>query len=199
MKFVADLSDMRIGIQCGDEFTKEKCKNYILESDSVPDFSIEVNPQEVMKEDERGFSFGYRESITVYEKIAEKLPLFGRCVFHGAVITMNDDGYLFTAASGTGKSTHILLWKEYLGKYVDIVNGDKPILNVTEDAVIAYGTPWCGKEDWQKKRKASLKGICIIERGTENSICRLTAKEAILPLYKQIFIPKDGMKVTITL
>ena len=47
---------------------------------------------------------------------------------HGAVIEYEGNGYMFSADSGTGKTTHILLWRKFLGDKVKIVNGDKPFL-----------------------------------------------------------------------
>lgn len=64
---------------------------------------------------------------------------------HGAVVAWKDQGYLFTAPSGTGKSTHLALWKKYLGDQAEVINGDKPFLKVMEDEVWVYGTPWAGK------------------------------------------------------
>ena len=82
-------------------------------------------------------------------------------------------GYLFTAPSGTGKSTHIRLWRQFLGEAGHIVNGDKPFLSVEEGKVFVWGSPWAGKENWQKNRKAPLHGICLLKQGQKNKICRL--------------------------
>ena len=55
-----------------------------------------------------------------------------------------------------------------------------------------YGTPYSGKECWHKNRSANLDSICIVQRGITNKIYKITSEEAILPLYQQIFIPKDN-------
>ena len=48
---------------------------------------------------------------------------------HGAVIRYKGKAYLFTAPSGTGKTTHIRQWlKKAEGTFV--VNGDKPLIKV---------------------------------------------------------------------
>ena len=97
---------------------------------------------------------------------------------HGAVVAWKNQGYLFTAPSGTGKSTHLALWKKYLGDQAEVINGDKPILKVTEDEVWVYGTPWAGKEQWQVNKKVALKGICFLERGEKNSIQKIDSFSA---------------------
>ena len=100
----------------------------------------------------------------------------------------NNDGfgYLFTAKSGTGKSTHARLCREIFGDGAVMVNDDKPLLRITKDGVIAYGTPWDGKHRLSTNTSVPLKGICILERATENHIIRLDTKEQIRSAYPMI-------------
>ncbi|MBO7217893.1 MAG: hypothetical protein J6V50_04250, partial [Clostridia bacterium] len=139
------------------------------------------------------------ESVCIYREIAELLPDFDRTVFHGAAITYRDKGFIFTAPSGTGKSTHIKLWRRYLGKSVDIVNGDKPILRALGDDVFVDSSPWSGKEGWSKNRSAKLHGICVIKRGSENKIYKISGGEALPILIKQIYRPKNPLAFAKTL
>ncbi|MDD7517902.1 hypothetical protein [Ruminococcus flavefaciens] len=44
-----------------------------------------------------------------------KMPDYDTVLFHGSVIAVDGHGFLFTAKSGTGKSTHTRLWREYFG------------------------------------------------------------------------------------
>lgn len=105
---------------------------------------------------------------------------------HGAVISVQGDGYLFTAPSGTGKSTHVSLWKKYIDG-VEIINGDKPFLRVTDHGIWAYGTPWAGKEGWQKNEGVLLKGICLLMRGKENRVSMLVQEQVLAFLIRQIY------------
>ena len=66
---------------------------------------------------------------------------------HGVALCYQQNGYLFLAPSGVGKTTHTNLWKEHLKDKVDIINGDKPILEFTQDKIILHASPWCGKEN----------------------------------------------------
>ncbi|MBT1173184.1 hypothetical protein JS528_07430 [Bifidobacterium sp. MA2] len=112
----------------------------------------------------------YLETLAVFRRIAEYGPMHDRLVFHGATIEVDGRAYIFTAPSGTGKSTHIRLWRRVFGDRVAIINGDKPILRIERDSsggaprVVAYGTPWAGKEGWQRNVSAPLGGICVVER-----------------------------------
>ena len=111
---------------------------------------------------------------------------------HCAVIEYEGKGYAFAAKSGTGKSTHISLWKKRFGKDVNIVNGDKPIMRFLEDGKLyAYGTPWCGKEGFQANTSAPLHAICFLERAPENTIRKIKADEAVMRIFHQILSPED--------
>ena len=78
----------------------------------------------------RIFSPGYLEELAVYRKIAEAMLRYDTFLFHGSVISVDGEAYIFTAKSGTGKSTHTRLWREYLGERAVMVNDDKPLISV---------------------------------------------------------------------
>lgn len=107
------------------------------------DFEREKSAREDTKEGIpiRQFSDAYLETLAVYRKIADYLLSCDTLLFHGSVIAVDGEGYLFTAKSGTGKSTHTRLWREYFGERAVIVNDDKPLLHITDSGVTAYGTP----------------------------------------------------------
>lgn len=77
-----------------------------------------------------------------------------------------------------------------------IINGDKPLISQTisditgESAFTAYGTPWCGKENWGTRDQVKLNAICFIQRGTVNSIRRMTGTEVIQKLFHQLLLPE---------
>ncbi|MBR3811297.1 MAG: hypothetical protein IKJ16_03065 [Agathobacter sp.] len=194
MQFTIKLADCLIAIDSRYDYIKEYCKDYIV-PDEEASMHISVTEQEIQEEQNADkthiFPSSYLETIAVLRKIGEELAKKNRMLFHGVVLSYKEDGYLFTAASGTGKSTHAGLWKKYLKDAVQVVNGDKPILAVEGGRVIAYGTPWAGKEGWQANRKVELKGICIIERGLKNEIHRVNPQQYIDTLFRQIHIPRD--------
>ena len=99
--------------------------------------------------------------------------------------------YLFTAKSGTGKSTHARLWREMLGARAVMVNDDKPLIRVTDQGVLAYGTPWDGKHRLSSNICVPLKAVCILEQSPENHIRRITPTEAMPFLLQQVYRPSD--------
>lgn len=207
MTFTVKLADMYIQIESKYPDLKTFCKDYIVEG-VTPDFSVSWNEDEIWAEKEHetttNFSPTYLETLTALRKISEILPTYKRLLIHGAAITLDDKAYLFTAPSGTGKSTHIRLWKKYLGPRADIVNGDKPFISLDcnesgQMEPYIYGTPWAGKERWQKNRRAPLGGICFLRRGKENKIRRLEPAECLGMLFNQVYLPKDALASQLTL
>ena len=115
-------------------------------------------------------------------------------LFHGSAIAVEEEGYPFTANSGTEKATHTRRWREVFGSRAVMVNDDKPFLELRESGVWLHGSPWSGKHGLDSNISVPLKGICILERGTENRIQK-ASPEAVLPmLQKQSYQPLDGMK-----
>ena len=78
---------------------------------------------------------------------------------------MDGQAVLFTAKSGTGKSTHTKLWRDLFGERAVMVNDDKPLLRILKDGVLVCGTPWDGKHRLSTNCALPLKAICILERG----------------------------------
>lgn len=176
-------------------------QDYVVET-REPDFRISWTKEEVESEQaisEATYSFSYLETLVALRKIAEWLPNQDRLLLHGASISHKNKGYLFTAPSGTGKSTHIRLWRKYLGKQVEIVNGDKPFISLEGEVPYIYGTPWAGKEGWQRNCCVPLSGICIVQRNKTNSIRKMDVSEALPLLFKQIYLPKEAKSLDQTL
>lgn len=134
---------------------------------------------------------GYLETLAIYRKIANQMLDHDTLLFHGSAISVDGEGYLFTAKSGTGKSTHTGYWRQLFGERAVMVNDDKPLLRVMEDHVLVCGTPWNGKHFLGTNICVPLKGICILSRAEENQIRPLPVEEALPMLIQQSHRPKD--------
>ncbi len=165
-------------------------------TDAAPDFTVRTTGTEMKIEDnQQGFSSEYLEFICIYRHIAEQLPAWDAFVCHGAVVAMDGRAYLFTAPSGTGKTTHTQLW---LRRYPDrawILSGDKPILRRTPEGFLACGTPWRGKEDYGVNAELPLQGICLLGRGEENHIEPARPADMFRFLSRQIYFPSDRARL----
>lgn len=190
----------------------EICEKY--RTNELEEFSVSIQPEDITFEGEkseaedkkhgisvRHFSKKYLETLAVYRKISELLIDKDILLFHGSAIAVDGQGYLFTAKSGTGKSTHTKLWRELFGEGAVMVNDDKPLLHITDNAVTVYGTPWDGKHHLSSNISVPLKGICILERDITNHIKRIRKTQAYPMLLQQSYrsINPDKMKKTLEL
>lgn len=206
MEFRMKIADVLMDVSSQYEMLAEYCRDYIVEDSAeevlehlvltmediekeraIAKKSGESVPALGSQQNMPQYSLQYLETLAALRKIADFMPEKDCFLMHGAVIAWENQGYLFTAPSGTGKSTHLALWKKYLGDQAEVINGDKPFLKVREDEVWVYGTPWAGKEQWQVNKKVALKGICFLERGEKNSIQKIDSFSALPFLMRQVY------------
>lgn len=200
------LAGFRVLMDAKYEYTAKLCQDYFTSfSPEEADFTVSVSPEQIEREiaqsREAGVnaSPGYAESICLYRRLCLQLPLKDALLMHAAVISDGTYAYAFTAPSGTGKSTHIRLWRKAFGNSIFVINGDKPILRLIDGVIRVYGTPWCGKEGWQTNTSAPLAAVCFLERGAENRISKLSPIEAVPALMHQIVFPGDGASAKATM
>ena len=187
------------------------CRAYAAD-DCRPDFTVKTGQAEIdferkrlawiqslLGESEPQCSDDYLETVAVCRAVTEKLPAYDTILFHGSAIAVDGKGYIFTAKSGTGKSTHARLWRELLGKRAIMVNDDKPLIRITENGVLVCGSPWDGKHHLSSNIEVPLKAICILERAEENRICEIMREEALPMLVQQAYRPFDPAAMTKTL
>jgi hypothetical protein len=109
---------------------------------------------------------------------------------HSSAVVVDGKAYLFTANSGTGKSTHTGLWLKQFGERAFILNDDKPALRLEDGVWYAYGTPWSGKHDISVNARVPVAGIACLERGEINKIEPFSGRDAVLALLRQCNRPK---------
>lgn len=210
MEFTVCLAGKSIAVTSIYDEVYEFCRNYL--TDKPADISLTVTPDDIIYEKELNiresqfegipvydYPDSYLETLAVYRKIVTKMLDFDTFLMHGAVVAVGDKAWLFTAPSGTGKTTHINLWlKNIPGSYV--VNGDKPLIHVG-DACTVYGTPWAGKEKMNRNVGVKLCGIVFLNRGKDNHIEQVSMSEVLPTLIQQSFRPRDkaGLEKTLTL
>ncbi len=195
------IADFNIAIESRYDYLPRQCEAYLAPEGATPDFKIEVPESEIDREQEAfpRFARGYHESLCAYRRISTEILHRDAFLMHAAVVAVDGKAYAFSAQSGTGKSTHITLWRRYFGERVSIINGDKPIIRRRGDEFIAYGTPWCGKEGWQRNTSAPLGAICFLERSTENYIHPMKSSDAVTRIFHQLLRPKTAPEMERTL
>ena len=204
------IAEKNILIQSNFDRVHRLCEGY--EATGTADFCICISPDDLELERvesditakreghvKKCPSDAYLETLAVYRQIAERMPTEDTILFHGSAIAVEGQGYLFTASSGTGKSTHTRLWCELLGDRAVMINDDKPLVHVAERKVTVYGTPWNGKHRLGSNISAPLRSVCLLERGEENSISEIPAAEAMTTLLRQTYRPADPEAMSKTL
>lgn len=111
----------------------------------------------------------------------------GLCVVHSASLLYRERAWLFSGKSGTGKSTHVSLWKDAYG--VPLLNGDLNCLGVDGDRVWVYGLPWCGTSGIATPETFPLGGVVFLRQWRENVVQELTEAEKICALSMRMITP----------
>ncbi len=192
------LADVVVEISSVFEYVHKLWSAYSFEGEAQ--ISISVTRKDIEEELEKSkeitgekdkFSPDYIESLAVYRKVAEEMIAHNVLLFHGSAISMDGNAYLFTARSGTGKSTHTRIWREVFGDKCIMVNDDKPLVKLTDTGVMIYGTPYNGKHGLGNNICVPLKAICILTRDTTNHIKKIDRLDAFSELLCQSFDPTN--------
>lgn len=190
--FLIDIAKIRVKMQCKYPYLHSLCRDFIVDGEGY-DVVASATEEEISIEStqytDTVLSRGCCEGACVYRSIAEQLPALNGFVFHGAAVEINGKGVIFTAPSGTGKTTHIsLLMKKYPDS-VKMINGDKPIIRKVDGEWRIFSTPWAGKEDWKVNTSAPLSAIVIVNRAIENSIEELSPLACFEAILHQTYLP----------
>ncbi|HEX9059436.1 MAG TPA: hypothetical protein VF941_04590 [Clostridia bacterium] len=108
-------------------------------------------------------------------------------VMHAAAVEWKGHGIVFTAPSGTGKSTQANLWKTH--RCARVINGDRPALKFNEGRLMVYGTPWSGAKPEFLNINAPVSAIFVLKQAPENSITLLSPQESLVHLMPRLFLP----------
>ncbi len=171
------------------------CAGY--ESDEKPLLELAVSDADIALERSMqpgDFTDGYLETVCIYRKLALELLQYGVFIMHASVIELDGEGYAFLAPSGTGKTTQTRLWLEHFGDRARVINGDKPLIRFvphsSSPGFIAYGTPWCGKENMGCKASVPLKALFLLERAKEPACFPAAQEYSIDKIFRQMLMPE---------
>lgn len=180
-----ELAGHAIGLCCRYPYLPARCGDY--RTGRAPEWVVRATDADLARENPAGepFAPGYLESLALYRQICERLIRDDVLLFHGSALALDGKGILFTAPSGTGKSTHAALWRQVFGARVTTINDDKPLLRVTPAGVTVYGTPWAGKAGLQTNASAPVAALVLLRQAPENTLRPLTPREAYPRLLSQ--------------
>ena len=104
-----------------------------------------------------------------------------RVCFHAACVETDQGGILFSGPSGIGKSTQAQLWCDHRG--AKLLNGDRPILQRTEQGFLAWGSPYAGSSKCHVNEAVPVSALVFLAQEPENRIRRLKPSEAFRRIY----------------
>lgn len=104
-----------------------------------------------------------------------------RLVLHASCVRTHLGGLLFSGPSGIGKSTQSKLWISRFGG--QILNEDRPIVQLTDDQVLAWGAPYAGSSRCYINESCPVKAIIRLRQGEACSLRKLSGREAFTAVY----------------
>ena len=209
-EFRISLGGQVIGIRSIYDEVYSLCRDYLSDEAEVA-FRVETRPEDIAFEQEKAlreaalegkpailYSEPYLEILAVYRKIAVGMLKYDTWLMHGSAVAVGHEAFLFTAPSGTGKTTHTRLWLEQVpGAFV--INGDKPLLRMRAGICEACGTPWSGKENMNLNAMVPLRAICFLNRGVTNRFEEIPFREAAPLLLQQSCRYSDSLMMQKTM
>ena len=190
--FKIKIANKVLEINAFNETTKKYCRHFL--SEEKPNYVITMSEEDLRNESSNsndGHVYVSEEISALYRKIADLLVKDNIIVFHGSSFMVNDKGFIVTARSGVGKSTHSKLLEQYIGEDFKYINDDKPLLEIN-DEVTVFSNPWNGKERRGNNVSAPLKAILFLNRNEEPNFRKIINKQEIyIKLLSQTYLPKE--------
>lgn len=176
---------------------RESAAKYLEKGDGPPDVRAilpgsfaEQKKKQIPEMDDELIEYFYTGVLYSYRALD-----YGVFVLHGSAISCDGKAYVFSADSGTGKSTHTAYWREAFGDRVGVINDDKPAIRLERNGFDVYGTPFSGKTSLNENVSFPLGALCFIYRSEHNEIRRIGPDEAVPLLLKQTLRPANESKL----
>lgn len=184
------IADLKIVMTTYHQKAKRQAADYLDEgwaeddADGIIDLGQEFY-EEIYEEYMPFANYDSIEYLYTGSKFNRILLEYDGCMLHSSAVVVDGYAYLFSADSGTGKSTHTQLWLKHFGDRAYIINDDKPALRCIDGEWYVYGTPWSGKTDQNVNACAKLGAIVFLERSEKNWVEDISFKEAFPKFFKQ--------------
>ena len=201
-EFRVELAEVPVLIRCRFGESRAFFRDYTTEKE--PRFTVQPTDDDIEKiraDFERSdkalgvtpvkMSDAFLENNAIHSILVEKLIPENVLLMHGSALSFDGEAVIFTAKSGTGKSTHSGLWREVYGDRVVMINDDKPLLRIGNDGVFVWGTPWNGKHRLSRNVSAPLRAIVKLERDQVNRIVPMSRADAFPVLAVRCYASKD--------
>lgn len=118
--------------------------------------------------------------------LERRVNLYHEYILHSAYMVIDDQAILFTAPSGTGKSTQASLWEKY--RAANVINGDRCLLVKKNNQYYASGWPICGSSNICHNKSYPIKAIVVLSQNQENIIAEMSYVEKVKKLFREITV-----------
>ena len=164
--------------------TKEKYEAFRVPDDAAADFTFEISVKEAGT---APAVIWQRHGNTILAQISDDLldnntiTAFltacggsallvekGRFILHASYVFHEGQAILFSAPSGTGKSTLAAHWAQARGS--ETVNEDRVIIREQDGVYYACGCWATGKAQLCRNVTAPIRAVVLLQQGTENNI-----------------------------
>lgn len=195
MIFTYKIADIVFDCDVHYKQTYNYMKEYLAPQGEKAKFSISTTEEDLAQEQKltpEELPYYAYEYTAIYRKfIYVLMERYNGFFFHCSAISVDNQAILFTAQSGTGKSTHRNLWMRVFGDRVTVINDDKPIIRKIDGEFYVYGTPWQGKESIGNNIRVKAKALCFLSRSKENYIGKISTVSALSRAMNQTIRPKE--------
>ncbi|MBO5332848.1 MAG: hypothetical protein J6B37_01900 [Clostridia bacterium] len=173
------------------ELLRSRSKGYKASFDSAEaQISFRIKKEFLQKKQQElpHLSADEHEYMWTGEAFYNELIKHNGMMLHSSCVEKDGQAYLFSARSGTGKSTHTHLWLENLSG-TRIINDDKPALVCEDGKWYVWGTPFSGKTDENVNVKIPVRAIIFLHRSEENKVEKLSPARSVGLLLEQTINP----------
>lgn len=194
-----EIAGLQVDVLVTEGRTWKQLQPYLAEEIGPADITVQCDAQRTLDHNPQLMDLDSAEYLGTGAAFARALLKFNGFQLHSSAVMLDGKAYLFSAPSGTGKSTHTEKWCRLFG--AKLLNDDKPALRLQDGKWMAYGTPWSGKHDLSTPTGVPLGGVAFLQRAEENRIRKLDPQEAVPMIISQSlrFLNPEQMDLQLTL
>ena len=190
------IAEMNIAVKAKYEDTYRYMQDFLTDSQ---DYELYIEPTDEMIRYEAELGEEIHgdagspyicEAVAILRVICDYIIDKGGFFLHCSCLKYKDEAIIFTAPSGTGKSTHARLRREAFGDRVWMINDEKPLIRVQDGKAMVYGSPWDGKHHLSRNASAPLRAILWLSQSAENRLKPMVRADACQVLLRQSYASK---------
>lgn len=196
------IAEMNIAVKAKYEDTYRYMQDFLTDSQ---DYELYIEPTDEMIRYEAELGEEIHgdagspyicEAVAILRVICDYIIDKGGFFLHCSCLKYKDEAIIFTAPSGTGKSTHSALWRRHFGDDVVMINDDKPLVREKDGRFYIYGTPWNGKHSIGNNTSAPIRSVVFLSQAPENKATPISPIDAMALLLQQTVLPSNKAELS---